>query len=97
MFISFFHRFTGRQILVNLESVDKVEVRRVPDSMDDVWEVVVFYRDERRFNPVDGENTWVGTYEVIAEGSKQDCRNVFQKIVANIENKNRLLVISEPE
>ena len=57
MYISFLKE-NRKQTLANLDNVDKIEVRPkggVPASETDVWEVAVFYRDERQFDPETGE------------------------------------------
>ena len=73
-------------LLINLQSVVKIAARQLPkpeDTMKD-WEVIVCYRDERRFNPIpvrsDNEPTWVGTFETIRIDSVDACHTLVSNI-----------------
>ena len=92
--------------LINLGSITKIEARHKDgDPSNDSWEVAVFYRDERRFNPnlelgpdiaKDQEPTWVGTYESILIGSPERCRAVVAEIIEKIKGSDRVITLDNP-
>lgn len=96
MFINFLNVMNGHEMLVNLETVDKLEVRPIDEDPASVnWEVCVFYRNERRYDPnAAGDPQWVGTYDVVVRATEKQCRQVLKQIREHILDQTPVCVIS---
>lgn len=78
--------------LINLSSILTLRSRPLNgDPKNHNWEVVVFYSEDRRFNPNPQkgepiEPQWVGSYDTVFEGSQDRCTRFLEGIANSLGN-----------
>ena len=69
---------------INLDKVTKIIPRlKDGDANSTTWEVVLFYEHIRRFNPTTGKVEWIGSYDVLLEGTTIECQDFVEKLNLN--------------